>query len=150
MSDPETAPSRRLRVQVRAALAALATLALAGVAYIIATTAPTNDSIYPKCVAYQLTGLHCPGCGAGRAAHAALNGRLAQALAYNPFAVVLLPLLVAAGLIGVGRWVADCPPRDRYRIGSRWVLGLAIALILYTVARNVTHYPFTLLAPHEL
>lgn len=144
-------PGRRAASRtVRGPLVAMAVLALGGGAYLVAVTPPTPDSLYPKCVMYQATGLHCPGCGSGRAAHAALNGRVLQALAYNPFAVVLLPSLAVAGLVSFARWMTGRPGRSEYLISARWILTLAVVLVLFTVLRNIPVKPFSLLAPHEL
>jgi hypothetical protein len=128
----------------------MAALALAGAVYFIAATPPTPDSLYPKCTLYQATGLHCPGCGAGRAAHAALNGRFAQAFAYNPIAVVLLPAVAVVVLVRVARWALGRPPRDGYLLSGRTILVLAAGLLLFMVLRNIPAEPFTLLAPHEI
>jgi hypothetical protein len=143
-------PDRRTRTAVRGVLAAMAVLALGGVVYVLATTPPTPDSFYPKCMMYQATGLHCPGCGTGRATHAALNGRFLQAFAFNPFAVVLLPAVAVAVLVSLARWVTGRLGRSGFLVGGRWVLLLAVALVLFTVLRNIPVEPFTLLAPHEL
>ena len=143
-------PGRRVTFAVRGALVLMAVLFTAGVVYVLATTPPTPDSFYPKCTLYQATGIHCPGCGAGRAAHAALNGRLAQAFAYNPVAVVLLPVVGVVILLQLGRWLTGRKPPRAFVLDGRWIMLLAVVLILFMVLRNVPVYPFTLLAPHEL
>lgn len=150
MTTPAPTPDRRTRTVVRGVLGAMAVLALGGVVYLLATTPPTPDSFYPKCMMYQTTGLHCPGCGTGRAAHAALNGRLVQALAFNPFAVVLLPLVIGVVLVRLGRWSRGRTVGNDLWIDGRWIWLLAVALIVFTVLRNIPAEPFTLLAPHEL
>ena len=71
-------------VLVRGALAAGAVLLVGAGAFVVATVPPTAASFYPKCLSHQLLGIHCPGCGLTRAAHSLLNGRLAQAFAYEP------------------------------------------------------------------
>ncbi|QDU21524.1 DUF2752 domain-containing protein [Urbifossiella limnaea] len=143
-------PDRRTRTAVRGALVGIAVLALGGVVSLIATTPPTPDSFYPKCTLYQATGLHCPGCGAGRAAHAALNGRVAQAFAYNPVAVLLLPVVVVVALVQTVQWARGRPTRTRIIVSGRWIMALAVALIVFMLLRNLPWYPFTLLAPHDL
>ena len=44
------------------------------------------------CVFHKLTGLYCPGCGAGRALSALLHLHLVDAIDYNVFFVMALPL----------------------------------------------------------
>jgi hypothetical protein len=141
-SSAGTAPWRK-----RLALAAAAVLPAAAV--FLYTVPPTEDSLYPRCPFHALTGLHCPGCGTARCLHALLHGELAQAAAYNIFALVCLPFL--------GCWAA----RRAYGLARRrpvrgwllpaWSLRLLLALVVaYWVLRNVPVTPFTLLAPHPL
>ena len=49
----------------------------------------------PKCTFKLITGYDCPGCGAQRAIHALLHGRLSEALSYNYFMVYSVPYLMA-------------------------------------------------------
>ena len=55
---------------------------------------PTTSTFFPKCPFYTMTGLKCPGCGTLRSIHSALNGRIDEAIAFNPILVVAVPLLV--------------------------------------------------------
>lgn len=120
---------------------------LAAGGYLIAVTKPTPDSIYPKCVSHQLTGLYCPGCGTGRATHFLLNGRPLTSLKYNLFAPVVLPLLVFVGLrAGVG-WALGRSLPERRSSRALWLL--VAMLIGYGVVRNIPVEPFTRLAPPE-
>lgn len=142
----------RRRRLVRGTLLAFAGLAVAVGLYVLAVVPPTQSSIYPGCQLYQLTGLHCPGCGTTRALHALLNADPEQALAYNPFAFVALPLLAWFLVQSFWFWFWDrpLPPRTRTfwtRYGPLVIGGLLLA---YAILRNVPIYPFTLLAPHEL
>jgi len=137
-------------------------IALAGIAtglYFVVLHPPTDDSYYPKCTLHSTTGLHCPGCGLTRSVYSTLHGELAQAIAYNLFAPVLIPLM-AYGLLR-SLWSTAFPtplaepgkarPRRRVSWLGRWYPALlAAALILFGVLRNIPVYPLTLLAPHEL
>ncbi len=134
---------------VRLAVVALAALAVLAGVFIIATTSPTRDSVYPKCIAYTVTGIHCPGCGTGRASHFLLNGRLLDALQCNLFAPFILPFLLVVLFRGLLLWALDRPvPEPRVR--AFWLRLLVVALIIYTVARNVPAEPFRQLAPREI
>lgn len=44
------------------------------------------------CIFRNLFGVRCPGCGLTRAFACLMHGRLADAWAYNPLALVLLPV----------------------------------------------------------
>lgn len=71
-------------------------LAAAGLAFglfLILVVPPTDDSYYPRCQLHTLTGLHCPGCGTTRSLHALANGHIAQALAYNALAFIVIPIV---------------------------------------------------------
>jgi hypothetical protein len=98
---------------------------------------------------HSLTGLNCPGCGATRAVHALLHGDLRQALAYNVVFVFLLPLFVA---LAVRVWWAAL--RGKPVSGPRmppWAIRAVLVIVLaFGILRNVSVYPFTLLAPHDL
>ena len=102
----------------------------------------------PPCPFYTLTGLYCPGCGAGRCVTALLHFRFYAAFRYNPLMVICLPA-VAYYLFKVyfgfvfGRDVLPVP-----KIRAR-ALGVAvlITVIAYSVLRNIPVYPLTLLAP---
>ena len=91
----------------------------------------------PKCPFHLLTGWNCPACGVQRALHALLNGRPAEALAYNYFFIFSIPyataLVVAAGLKGFGRGerfirVAESPILSRVYI---------VLFFVWWVLRNV-------------
>lgn len=56
---------------------------------------PRRIAFFPKCPFLALTGLQCPGCGTTRALHAALHGRLLEAVRFNPILVVAVPFVVA-------------------------------------------------------
>ena len=48
------------------------------------------------CLLHVVTGLWCPLCGGTRATRALLDGSLTEALGWNPFALMLECVLVAA------------------------------------------------------
>lgn len=133
--------SRRARVLTVLAIAAVF---LAGCIYLFYH----NPKIYPvPCVIHTLTGIYCPGCGAGRACYALLHGRLYEAFAYNPFLLLLLPFL---GLYLAARcvdWMITGKNHIDSKISVRLLVIILIAVLLYGVVRNIPIFPFTLLAP---
>lgn len=96
---------------------------------------PGSARWMPRCLFHELTGWQCPGCGAQRALHALLHGRLAEAWGYNPFIFIIVPLAVALGLIEAFR---DRVPR-LYKAVYRPATFIAVlaALIGWTIARNL-------------
>jgi hypothetical protein len=110
---------------------------------------PGQGMPYPPCWFHALTGLHCPGCGATRCANALLHGDLAQAAAYNALLLACLPFVLLAVLrraFHAARGGPAPPP-----ILPRWCwAGIAAAVLLFGVLRNLPLEPFRLLAPHQL
>jgi len=101
----------------------------------------------PVCGLYRTTGFYCPGCGATRATHELLHGRLLAALHENALWVLGLPLVVYAAASEVCRqcW-GRALPGDLTHNG--WViLGAGILVVLFGVLRNLPWEPFTWLAP---
>src|SRR5690348_5182324 len=84
----------RLRGLALAASVPLVALALAA----LYRFDPSRYPIYPRCLFHELTGLHCPGCGATRALHRLLHGRLIEALRLNPLLILALPYMGYAAL----------------------------------------------------
>lgn len=99
---------------------------------------------FPPCVFFQLTGLHCPGCGVTRALHALLHLDIARAAHMNAlFILVGLPILLILGLEMVqGKLYVSA--RAHRLMGY----GYLIVAVLFTVARNIPQHPFSLLAPY--
>lgn len=48
---------------------------------------------FPKCPFLQITGMKCPGCGSQRALHSLLHLNFLQAIRYNAFLVVSIPIV---------------------------------------------------------
>lgn len=109
---------------------------------------PAQTPWLPRCLFHTTTGLYCPGCGLTRSLHALSHGRLMAALSYNPLIVILIP----AGIYSlIQQLYADLTGRlfpfalkPSARMG--WIC--LFAVVIFTIARNIPAYPFTLLAPH--
>ena len=102
----------------------------------------------PPCVFYQLTGLHCFGCGAGRAFLALSHLDLALALRNNSLLILSAPFLFYCALkyyiaFVFGRDLLPFPA-IRGRFFGIFVLAVMLAFV---ILRNIPIYPFTLLAP---
>lgn len=101
----------------------------------------------PLCVLHQATGLHCPGCGATRATHELLHGRLFSALQDNALWVLSLPV-VLYGVASETRRIlrGRALPGDLLRRPRLLFLIAAVALV-FGVLRNIPCFPFSMLAP---
>ena len=103
---------------------------------------------YPlPCIIKLLTGLYCPGCGAGRACFSILHGKFFDAFCYNPLLVILLPF--AGGYIaarGIDWAVTGGNHIDR-KISIKLLLAVLIIILIYGILRNIPIFPFSLLAP---
>lgn len=102
-------------------------------------------SWYPPCWFHRATGLHCPGCGSGRAVHALGQGDLVRALDQNVLTVAMVPVLaVWAGVTARRMWRGA--PFSASLPGG-WAAGVLIAVVVFTLLRNLPWWPFVLLAP---
>ena len=104
---------------------------------------PMRVDFYPRCPVYLVTGFYCPGCGGLRAGHALLHGHFLEALGYNPFLVLALGGVLAAG---VWRLAGGSLP-SRFPMTPSRAAVLGAAVIAFTLLRNVPAGPFHLLAP---
>lgn len=126
-------PPSRVR-SARWKLAAVVLVFFAGAAFLWWFD-PTRSHV-PLCMFHELTGWQCPGCGATRATHELLHGRLLSALHYNALWTCSLPLvlgLITWHAVGInfGR------PSRRVRLLQTWAwLALAVAAGLFFVVRN--------------
>ena len=107
---------------------------------------PEEQGIYPPCIFYALTGLHCPGCGTLRAVHQLLHGNLIAAFGYNPYTMLALPVIGYAFLSAL-LLSAYGKRLPAVFIHPALIWGLLTAIIAFWVLRNVPVYPFTVLAP---
>lgn len=115
-------------------------LLAAGLVYVYFVDTASRWTI--PCVFYELTGLHCPGCGSTRAAHALVHGRPLQAIGHNPLAAIVLPIVAIRAVLTMIR-----PRPTRRMLPAGWVYAIFALVMAYWIARNIPAYPFTLLAP---
>jgi hypothetical protein len=91
----------------------------------------------PLCQFHAMTGLDCPGCGATRATHELLNGRLAAAWRYNALWTLLFPV-VLYGMISECRVLSGgrSLPGNLFERGAFWIAVLVVAVVFFIV-RNL-------------
>lgn len=131
---------RRLRGRRGQALLALG--ALFFVLLVLVFVDPRTARFAPICPLHATTGLHCPGCGTGRALHALVHGDLSRAVRLNALTVVAIPVFLALTL------QAAIHPEKRLPIPPLWLRLLIYAvLLLFLVGRNLPFEPFASWAP---
>lgn len=96
---------------------------------------PNEAGHYPTCPFLALSGLFCPGCGSTRMLHALSEADLAGALAMNPLALALLPVLVLYWAGWVRRVVTGAPRRSV--MPSPVVWAFLVVVVSYWVLRNL-------------
>ncbi len=107
---------------------------------------PSEVPFLPACPSKSILGVECPGCGSTRGLHHLLHGRLAETWRHNPALIVLgLPFAVLLLVDAVATLVAR--RRVSVPLGGRFGIVVAVALILYTVARNLPFAALDALRP---
>ncbi|HBP37721.1 MAG TPA: DUF2752 domain-containing protein [Clostridiales bacterium] len=99
------------------------------------------------CLFYQMTGIHCIGCGTTRALHALLHGDLAAAVSYNVFMLIWLPLPIYALLAVWLRALTGRPLLPAIRDWRWLMIILLVSGVLFFILRNLPWEPFNWLAP---
>jgi len=137
------------RFSTRAQLV-LAACVCGGASAFLYAVDPSRHAVYPQCLLYNTTGIYCAGCGATRAVHALLHGRVIEALHDNALFVAALPLIFyVAGSYALAAWVANAWPQislDGRKVAWR---GVAIFILMATfmLLRNLPGAPFEWLKP---
>lgn len=114
---------------------ALVAAGSAGALLLVNRVDPNEAGHYPGCPFLALSGLYCPGCGSTRMLHSLSEADLAGALAMNPLALGLLPVLLLYWAAWVRRVVTGAPRRS---VMPSWVVWAFLAVVVsYWVLRNV-------------
>lgn len=102
---------------------------------------------FPACPLHSLTGFYCTGCGSQRALHDLMHLDFHGCISHNllfPIAILLL------GLHFGNRVLKVFFDKEYWRspLDGRWApYAVLIAVVVFTVLRNLPWAPFTHLAP---
>lgn len=100
---------------------------------------------YPPCPLHATTGVLCPGCGSARTLHDLAHGDIMAAAGHNILIVALAPLLAGWAAWALWRGLAqNLPPPSAPPHTAKITL---VVVVVFTVARNLPWWPWTLLAP---
>jgi hypothetical protein len=120
--------------------------ALTAMAVLFFLLDPEKHIIFPRCVFYSLSGYYCPGCGSQRAIHSLLHLNLFGVVQNN---VLFLPAVFAIIYHYIHPFLNKKLnwrlPNIFYMKNTPWVIfGI---ILLFWLLRNLTLYPFSVLAP---
>ena len=103
----------------------------------------------PPWFIHAMTGLYCPGCGAGRAIDALMHLRILDALQYN----LLFTLALPVGILFLLKWyisvVGGREIMKRVRITDRGAWICLAVILSFLVLRNIPAAPFKYLSPND-
>lgn len=121
-------------------------LLLGVIAFFYFSISPNSIDFLLQCPLYKSTGVYCPGCGSQRALHNLLHGDFLFALQNNlMFVLGLIGLLYHYG-IQLSNHILKTNVKSVFE--NKKVIFLVIGiLVLFWVLRNLSSYPFTILAP---
>ena len=100
---------------------------------------PSQYDFMPKCLFKTFLHIECPGCGFQRALHALLHGDIQASLAFNPFLIISIPILIIACIneLIITHSQVSAKTIRLVKI-NKWILHLYIVLYLaWFVIRNV-------------
>lgn len=96
-----------------------------------------NDNFFMPCYFKGVTGYECVGCGAQRSVHELLHFRFLRAFHYNPFFVLMIPLLAYYIFHSLKRYVYGIPTPDTFWYTWKFGKVFIVMVLLFLVLRNV-------------
>ncbi len=99
---------------------------------------PYEESFFPKCPFFVLTGYKCPGCGSQRVFHYLLNFEIVEAMTENLLVVVAIPYII----LGVFFETQGHRNEKFAKIYDKLYAGIAIkivfvAILAFWIGRNI-------------
>lgn len=110
-------------------------IALAIVGIVVYSLFDPAENLFPKCPFYVITGLKCPGCGSQRAIHQLLHFNILEAIRYNAFLVISIPVIVF--LFVAELFKEKLPKIHRLSRNAFLSWGIVCAVLLWWILRNI-------------
>lgn len=137
--EPQVHLAKGVALGERIVVLIFATLSLAALVVARAWPVDSVTSGEPTCIVRLLFNLPCPGCGMTRAWVLTAHGDLLTAFEYNLFGPI--GMAVALGAVGFVAYslVRRRPPERLLSVvNPRWLLGLLVVWLVYSVIRVVS------------
>jgi len=102
---------------------------------------PYEESFFPKCQFYSITGYKCVGCGSQRAIHNLLNFNIYEAIKENLLLVVSIPYIAVGAY-----WDIREPKKIKAKkihnffFGYKAIIVVFFIIIFYWIFRNFAFY----------
>lgn len=108
---------------------------------------PSDVNYLPKCPLFITTGLYCPGCGSQRATHHLLNLNFIGIVQQNVLYILGgFFIIYHLSVISINKLFRKTYYNVVYH--PKTPIIVLIIVILFWILRNISVYPFNLLAPH--
>jgi hypothetical protein len=108
---------------------------------------PSQNAFFIPCPVKYTTGYYCPGCGSQRALHQLTHLHVYNAFRLNPLLILSLPILIFSLGVTVWNWIFNTSYRVKLFYNNLFIYFYFGIVLLYWIARNISFYPFNLLAP---
>lgn len=108
-----------------------------------------KENVFVSCTFKNITGWDCAGCGAQRSVHHLLHFHFWEALQFNALFVVLVPYFLILICYAIRDFIYGTGYPNNFWFSGKMALIFVGLIILYTVVRNLSFFPFTVLATPE-
>ncbi|WP_375242593.1 DUF2752 domain-containing protein [Lacinutrix sp.] len=127
-------------------LSIILVLAISGLLALYFLYNPATNTFFPKCVFYTTTNLYCPGCGSQRAIHNILKGNILNGIRHNILIVLLFLVLIYKAILFILKLLLK---KEYNSLLNNPIVtkSILVFVLAYWILRNISSYPFTLLAP---
>ncbi|MFN2457908.1 MAG: DUF2752 domain-containing protein [Chitinophagaceae bacterium] len=105
--------------------------------------------LLPACPFYLISNLYCPGCGSQRALSSLLHGDFSSAASYNFLFFISIPFLGYSVFSETLSRLLKRPASGNLFYSPLFSKIVLMIIVCFWILRNISVYPFNLLAPHK-